>query len=74
LPIVRLWQKANFASSVGSPEFAVKMQSLASRAAVSGGSRAGRDRIMVPNDRALSRWTWRIKGDSTNKFRAEDHA
>jgi hypothetical protein len=48
------------------------MQSLASRAAVSGGSRAGPDPIMVPSDRALSRWTWRIKGGGTYKFRADE--
>ena len=27
--------------------------------------------ITVPNDRGLSRWTWRIMGDGTYKFRAE---
>jgi hypothetical protein len=27
--------------------------------------------IMVPSDRGLSRWTWRIMGDGTYKFRAE---
>ena len=27
--------------------------------------------IMVPSDRGLSRWIWRIIGDGTYKFRAE---
>jgi len=27
--------------------------------------------ITVPNDRGLSRWTWRIMGDGTYKFRAD---
>jgi hypothetical protein len=27
--------------------------------------------IMVPSDRGMSRWIWRIMGDGTYKFRAE---
>ncbi|MGY4625738.1 caspase family protein [Bradyrhizobium sp. USDA 4486] len=29
--------------------------------------------ILVPSDRGMSRWIWRIMGDGTYKFRAEGH-